>query len=229
MYKYFCVLFKLFLFLVKVWWSWDYSSLHHHMLRVRVCCESHPAFLCSCPMGKEEDDYEDQQLASGGGGLGRVALKRPSWRPLLLFGPLEKMQRLGQLGPSVGQWPHRGSSSDGSFTALYSYCSMEPLAHPKMEIRVQKAYCDPRLGNIDIPCPLAVSVSSCHPQPHYVPSAWLASFSSIEIRFLLCCFLHCHLQQPHSPILFRLSTKKKYSRKNICFICRFSLFVLRDA
>ena len=43
-----------------------------------------------------------------------------------------------------------------------------------MEIRVQKAYCDPRLGNIDIPCPLAVSVSSCHPQPHYVPLSLLA-------------------------------------------------------
>ena len=50
------------------------------MLRVRVCCESHPAFLCSCPMGKEEEEgaEADQQLASGGGGLGRVALKRPS-------------------------------------------------------------------------------------------------------------------------------------------------------
>ena len=88
--------------------------------------------------------------------------------------------------------------------ASHSYCSMEPLAHPKMEIRVQKAYCDPRLGNIDIPCPLAVSVSSCHPQPHYVPLsllAGLASFvlSSIEIRFLLC-FLHCHLQREHQHI-----------------------------
>ena len=153
---------------------------------------------------KKASSTASSQLASASG-LGRVALKRPSWRPLLLFGPLEKMQRLGQLGPSVGQWPHRASSSsDGSFTALYSYCSMEPLAHPKMEIRVQKAYCDPRLGNIDIPCPLAVSVSSCHPQPHHVPLsllAGLASFvlSSIEIRFLLC-FLHCHLQREHQHI-----------------------------
>ena len=88
------------------------------------------------------------------------------------------MQRLGQLGPSVGQWPHRASSSRGSFTAIAGYCSMEPLAHPKMEIRVQKAYCDPRLGNIDIPCPLAVSVSSCHPQPHYVPLSLLAGLAS---------------------------------------------------
>ena len=128
------------------------------------------------------------------------------------------MQRLGQLGPSVGQWPHRGSSSRGSSFAIASYCSMEPLAHPKMEIRVQKAYCDPRLGNIDIPCPLAVSVSSCHPQPHHVPLsllAGLASFvlSSIEIRFLLC-FLHCHLQREHQhirllQILFGISTGKK--------------------
>ena len=120
------------------------------------------------------------------------------------------MQRLGQLGPSVGQWPH--SSSEQRLAASYlhhcaaprcrsrsrHYC-MEPLAHPKMEIRVQKAYCDPRLGNIDIPCPLAVSVSSCHPQSHHVPlsssSTCLAGArrSSIEIRFLLC-FLHCHLQ-----------------------------------
>ena len=134
---------------------------------------------------KKASSTASSQLASASG-LGRVALKRPSWRPLLLFGPLEKMQRLGQLGPSVGQWPHRGSSSsDGSFTALYSYCSMEPLAHPKMEIRVQKAYCDPRLGNIDIPCPLAVSVSSCHPQPHHVPLSlprWLGFVRSLIDR-----------------------------------------------
>ena len=79
-----------------------------------------------------------------------------------------------------------------------------------MEIRVQKAYCDPRLGNIDIPCPLAVSVSSCHPQPHHVPLsllAGLASFvlSSIEIRFLLC-FLHCHLQQQLASAITNISS-----------------------
>ena len=54
-----------------------------------------------------------------------------------------------------------------------------------MEIRVQKAYCDPRLGNIDIPCPLAVSVSSCHPQPHHVPLSlprWLGFVRSLIDR-----------------------------------------------
>ena len=99
-------------FLVKVGRCWE--AISHHMLCV---CESHlAAFLCSCPMGRQKKKKKkasstaSSQLASASG-LGRVALKRPSWRPLLLFGPLEKMQRLGQLGPSVGQWPHRASSS----------------------------------------------------------------------------------------------------------------------